>query len=398
MLPAFKNAVPIIKEIEKRGFEAYFVGGAVRDAILGREIADVDIATSAFPEELKRIFPNTADVGIEHGTIIVIYDRVPYEITTFRSETGYSDYRRPDHVEFIRSLEEDLKRRDFTMNAIAMDHSGKLIDPYEGRKAILNKQIITVGNSVERFSEDALRMMRAIRFVSQLGFTIEENTLLGLKQTASLLEKIAIERKLAEFEQTLNGPCRSEAINILVETGLYQYLPCLRQYESSLLKLASYSESHLSLEEMWTFLLYHIGFSEEDANVFLRGWKLPVKKLKTCVDLLHWLRFRMENSWSALAAYRAGKETMFAVERLFRVLSKNESITEKEILQLHEQLPIKNRSELNLTGNDLLAWFSGKPGPWIKEYLEHVEQKVISGEVQNVKAEIREWLMRCNLK
>lgn len=120
----FIQAVPVLKLIENAGYEAYFVGGSVRDHILGREISDVDIATSALPEELKRIFPKTNDVGIEHGTILVHYKGEHYEITTFRSEENYTDYRRPDKVSFIRSLNEDLQRRDFTMNAMAMDKKG----------------------------------------------------------------------------------------------------------------------------------------------------------------------------------------------------------------------------------------------------------------------------------
>lgn len=140
MNEAFLMAVPVLKDIEAAGYEAYFVGGSVRDHILGKEIADVDIATSAAPEEVKTIFSRTLDVGIEHGTVVVLYNGIPYEITTFRTEAEYLDFRRPSEVQFIRSLEEDLKRRDFTMNAIAMDKEGRLIDPFNGRGAIEEKE------------------------------------------------------------------------------------------------------------------------------------------------------------------------------------------------------------------------------------------------------------------
>ena len=133
----------------------------------------MDIATSATPQEIKNIFPKTIDVGIEHGTVVVLWESETYEVTTFRSEGEYADFRRPSEVTFIRSLEEDLKRRDFTMNSIAMNRKGELIDPFLGIDAIHRKRIETVGSASERFHEDALRMMRAVRFVSQLSFTIE---------------------------------------------------------------------------------------------------------------------------------------------------------------------------------------------------------------------------------
>src|SRR3954463_7544519 len=156
----FLSAIPIIKQLETSGFQAYFVGGSVRDYLLNRSICDVDIATSATPNEVKEIFSRTVDIGIEHGTVLVLFEDKSYEITTFRTEGEYQDYRRPKEVSFIRNLNDDLKRRDFTMNAIAMDLNGKIIDPYNGAAAIQNKVIETVGSANERFQEDALRIMR----------------------------------------------------------------------------------------------------------------------------------------------------------------------------------------------------------------------------------------------
>ena len=227
MRPVFKQAIPILTKIEKAGFEAYFVGGCVRDHLIGREISDIDIATSATPHEIKKIFPKTIDVGIEHGTVIVNWDKETYELTTFRTDGEYTDFRRPSEVTFIRNLHEDLKRRDFTMNSIAMDKDGTLIDPFQGKQAIQNKMIETVGTASERFHEDALRMMRAVRFVSQLQFSIEPTTYHALKEHASLLEKVATERKTIEFEKLLNGKNKIQALEMLIDTKLYRYLPGL---------------------------------------------------------------------------------------------------------------------------------------------------------------------------
>lgn len=170
----YKKAIPVIRKIEAAGFEAYFVGGSVRDTLLGQKIHDVDIATSAFPEEIKQLFPKTIDIGIEHGTVLVFHEEEQYEITTFRTESTYQDYRRPDSVSFVRTLEEDLKRRDFTINAFALKEDGEIIDLFDGLTDLENHVLRAVGRPFERFHEDALRMMRGLRFVSQLGFKLKK--------------------------------------------------------------------------------------------------------------------------------------------------------------------------------------------------------------------------------
>ena len=188
----FQDALPVLDIFEKNGFEAYFVGGSVRDALLHKPINDIDIATSAFPEEVKSIFKKTIDVGIQHGTVVVLFQNEPYEVTTFRTESGYQDYRRPDQVTFVRSLEEDLKRRDFTINAFAMDQKGIIKDFFQGLQDLEKKIIRAVGDPYERFHEDALRIMRAIRFQSQLNFDIEEQTFQAVVESASLLSTAAL--------------------------------------------------------------------------------------------------------------------------------------------------------------------------------------------------------------
>ncbi|HES5164132.1 TPA: CCA tRNA nucleotidyltransferase, partial [Streptococcus pyogenes] len=153
----FQKALPILTKIKEAGYEAYFVGGSVRDVLLERPIHDVDIATSSYPEETKAIFNRTVDVGIEHGTVLVLENGGEYEITTFRTEDVYVDYRRPSQVSFVRSLEEDLKRRDFTVNALALDENGQVIDKFRGLIDLKQKRLRAVGKAEERFEEDALR-------------------------------------------------------------------------------------------------------------------------------------------------------------------------------------------------------------------------------------------------
>lgn len=392
----FLKAVPVLNLIENAGFEAYFVGGSVRDHILGREIADVDIATSALPIELKKIFPKTTDVGIEHGTILVHYKGTPYEITTFRSEAGYSDFRRPDKVLFIRSLTEDLQRRDFTMNAIAMDKDGNIIDPFGGRESINKKLIETVGNPDERFGEDALRMLRAVRFLSQLSFSIEDNTLKSLQKQCNLLENIAVERKTVEFEKMLLGRDRAKAAELMVTSGMYRYLPGLVHQKKSLTQFSARLSFELDLNESWVLLLYELQLNGKEIDAFLRGWKLPVQKIKLLKQLLSLLLFRLGEEWNEESIYKAGLDNALSCERVYRALFPEKINSIDRINQIFNSLPIKERHELNVTGNDLMAWHGKKPGPWIKEQLEEIEKAVIYGDVQNEKEKIRVWLS--NLK
>lgn len=391
MEPPFKKAVKIIEKIEQAGFEAYFVGGSVRDLLLHKEINDVDIATSAKPDEIKQIFGKTVDVGIEHGTVLVLYDGESYEITTFRSESEYVDYRRPKEVNFVRSLYEDLKRRDFTMNAIAMTKDGEFIDPFNGRKDLENKLIRTVGSADERFHEDALRMLRAVRFVSQLGFQIEEKTFAALKKHAHLLKHIAVERKLIEFTKMLTSPYFEKASSILVEQNLYRYLPNMEKYPHQLLQLAKISAGQLNEIEMWALLIILI--QKENCPTFLKDWRLPTKKIKEIYQIYDAFQMRLKTNWDAYRVYTYGLDTSLATEKIYSLWTKtNIDANLKNVEQLYHQLPIKNRKELSITGNDLLQWENRRGGPWVEEYFQLIEQAVIRGEVENDKASIKEWL------
>lgn len=215
----------IIDKIYKNNYEAYIVGGCVRDAILGFEPNDYDITTSATPKAIKDIFRDfkCIETGIEHGTVSVVIDDDIYEITTYRIEGEYKDHRRPENVDFTSKLEEDLKRRDFTINAMAYNEKEGLIDLFGGNIDIENKIIKTVGNPYNRFNEDGLRMIRAIRFSSKLDFKIEDNTLLAIYDNAKIIKNISLERITDEFNKIIlsNKP---ENVIYLFKTKLLNYL------------------------------------------------------------------------------------------------------------------------------------------------------------------------------
>lgn len=196
----------IIETITKAGFEAYVVGGCVRDSILGRKPEDWDITTSAKPHQVKALFPRTIDTGIQHGTVTVMLDKEGFEVTTYRIDGKYEDSRHPREVTFTPNLTEDLKRRDFTINAMAYNEQTGLIDIFGGIQDIEKKVIRCVGDAKERFTEDALRIMRAIRFSAQLGYSIEEKTAEAIRQLAPNLQNISAERIQVELVKLLVSP------------------------------------------------------------------------------------------------------------------------------------------------------------------------------------------------
>ena len=193
----------IIKKLEENGYEAFAVGGCVRDTILGREPKDWDITTSALPQKVKEIFRRTLDTGLQHGTVTVMLKHIGYEVTTYRIDGEYKDSRHPESVEFTTNLIEDLKRRDFTINAMAYNSKYGVVDAFDGIGDLQRKVIKCVNDPEERFTEDALRMLRAVRFSAQLGFEIEEKTEKAIKKLAPTLEKISAERICAELEKLI---------------------------------------------------------------------------------------------------------------------------------------------------------------------------------------------------
>ncbi|MFK9093437.1 CCA tRNA nucleotidyltransferase [Bacillus salipaludis] len=399
MIEPFLSAIPVLKRLEDAGFEAYFVGGSVRDYLLNKQINDVDIATSATPEEVKEIFSKTIDIGIEHGTVLVLANHKSYEITTFRTEGEYQDFRRPKGVSFIRNLLEDLKRRDFTMNAMAMDLHGTLIDPFNGQIAIKKRVIETVGSAKERFQEDGLRMMRAIRFVSQLSFSIDTETLKALADLVPLLTNIAVERKRAEFEKMLVGKSCNSALKILLETNLFSFLPGLAKKEKWIEKLLDLEYFGLNKREMWSLLLYCLNLKEKSIEEFLRNWRLPIKEIKDIQHILFFVRKRLEQEWSAYDLYTAGSDIITSTEKIYNVLkSVNWMESTRRWVNTYQELPIKQRSEVAVTGVDLMEWFNQQGGPWVKETLLKIEQAIVEERIKNDKQLIKEWLMTCSQK
>ena len=219
MIQLPSNVHNIIETLENAGYEAYAVGGCVRDSLLGREPDDWDITTSALPAQVKELFRRTIDTGIQHGTVTVMVGSEGYEVTTYRVDGEYADGRHPNQVTFTRSLTEDLKRRDFTINAMAYSASRGIVDLFHGQEDLQKGIIRCVGDAKERFSEDALRMMRAVRFSAQLSFTIDEDTKAAISLLHENLRKVSAERIQVELVKTLVSS-HPEYMKLMYETKL----------------------------------------------------------------------------------------------------------------------------------------------------------------------------------
>jgi tRNA nucleotidyltransferase (CCA-adding enzyme) len=394
--PVFATAKEILHKLEKNGFQAYFVGGSIRDLLINRPIGDIDIATSALPDQVMALFPKTIPVGIQHGTVIVLIKDTPYEVTTFRKDEDYADFRRPTNVTFVNSLTEDLKRRDFTVNAIAMNSNGTLFDPFNGQTAITNRVIETVGHPHERFNEDALRMMRAIRFHSQLSFTIEENTKQAMIKHAPLLRHVSIERITTEMEKTVMGRSCHTAIHLLVETGLYKSILNLSDYVGSLRIWPDLNYTALtSRGELWAITCFLLKVKHLDS--FLKQWKLPTRVIKDARNIYEGLIHIETDSWTPYFMFKNGKEYTLSIERCYAILYKlpvEERVASR--LEKYISLPLSSKSQLSVSGHDLLQWGNRDPGPWVAEMLTAIEKAVISGDLENKQDRIKEWLGQCN--
>lgn len=383
----FEEALPLLEKIKKAGFEAYFVGGSVRDVLLGRPIHDVDIATSSYPEETKAIFERTVDVGIEHGTVLVLENGHEYEMTTFRTEDVYVDYRRPSSVSFVRSLKEDLKRRDFTVNAFALNEDREVIDLFDGLKDLKNRVLRAVGIASERFNEDALRIMRGIRFSASLDFDIEEQTLAAMSECAPLLEKISVERSFIEFDKLLLAPHWSKGLDALIATGAYDYLPDFQGTAAkwrAFQRLIEKDYQFLSSEQAWAAMMIVLAIYQPKG--FLKKWKTSIQFQKRVTQMIEVFQARKSSSLTSWLVYQYGKELIQEVEALRAAFGMEADFD--GLAQLDKDLLIHDKHDIVVNGGILISELNMKPGPDLGEMLSQVELAIVKGELSNNKEAI----------
>lgn len=423
----------IIEVLMKSGFEAYVVGGCVRDMILGKEPEDWDITTSATPLEVKRLFRRTIDTGIQHGTVTVLLDKEHYEVTTYRLDGEYEDNRHPKEVQYTSSLKEDLRRRDFTINAMAYNDSEGMIDLFEGIEDLKKGRIRCVGSAEERFTEDALRILRAVRFSAQLGFEIEPETMKAVKEKAGLLTNISAERIRVELTKLLISD-HPDRLKLLYEVGISRII--LPEFDAmmktnqnnihhaysvgghSIMAVSSVAgkagDKRFTSRERtilrWTMLLHDIekpntrvigkdgqdhfyGHQEKGALTakrILRDLKFDNDTLNSVVHLIRWhdYRFVLTPTGMRKATSKIGREYM---ELIFEVnhadtSAKNPAHNEEKFHRLEEARRLYQEmveredcvslKELKINGNDLIAE-GYRPGRELGEILNQLLASVL---------------------
>lgn len=296
----------ILNKLHRNGFEAFVVGGCVRDMVLGHGPADFDITTSAEPQDVKNLFDRTIDTGIEHGTVTVMRGKVGYEVTTYRLDGKYTDHRRPESVSFTKSLTEDVKRRDFTINAMAYNHQVGVVDLFDGIGDLKKGIIRCVGNPIQRFEEDALRILRAIRFAARFGYAIDADTEIAIRAGAGLLSKISGERIRMELTKTMLSP-HPEYMKKLAVYGILPVI--LPEFVPSVGLAQNHPYHRLSVDEhvyaclmatpkeeglLWAVYLHDIGkgyTKSTDEKGIDHFYNHPRVSVKLAKDILARLRF-----------------------------------------------------------------------------------------------------------
>lgn len=382
-LPAiFEPARPVLQKIEAAGYEAYFVGGCVRDTILHDPIHDIDIATSAYPSEIKEIFNRTVDTGIEHGTVMIMDHGTGYETTTFRTESGYQDFRRPDKVTFVRSLSEDLKRRDFTINALALREDGEVIDLFSGLADLQKRLIRAVGDPNERFHEDALRMMRAVRFASKLDFVIDGPTLTGIEQNAPLLAKIAVERIQVEFEKMLLGQNPVAGLRDFLMTGLFKYCPGLAGAYAQLETLLLLRQWELqNPAQVWAVICWQLQLNQSEISSFLKQWKESndlIAQVKKIIPALQAIR---QKNLTPDLLFKTGASALADANQVAKLYGW--AVSDQDLQVRYQELAIKSVRELAVDGKTLIIKAGIKPGPLMGQVLQRLTSEVVAGTLAN---------------
>lgn len=429
-----ERVIQILEKLERAGYEAWCVGGAVRDLFLRHEPGDWDVTTNALPETVLELFaPDAIPTGLQHGTVTVGGGR-GVEITTYRRDGEYLDNRRPESVEFTSSLKEDLARRDFTVNAIAMDRRGNLYDPWGGQDDLAAGIIRAVGEPAARFGEDALRIMRGLRFASRLGFAIEQQTSEAIHRCAPLLKNIAVERLNVEMTGLL---CGDHAAQVLLEypdvLGVFmpEILPCVGFDQRSKYHIYNVWEHTARAVESvdsdpvlrWTMLLHDLGkpdtftVDENGAGHFYGHFRESVVKAKAIMERLRFdnrskqqiltlvERHDSELALSDRAVRRAlaryGEETLrllLKVKRADNLAQAPEFRGRQELIGQWEQLlnmelasgSCFSLAQLTVKGNDLMA--IGIQGKQIGETLNELLSQVIDEKLPNDKAILIEYV------
>lgn len=347
-------ALKLLKKIEDHGFQAYIVGGFARDYVLGITSNDIDICTNAKPKDIRSIFKDACLPTDDYGSITVIIKNVRFEITTFRKEYSYTHYRKPEEYEFVDNLQEDLQRRDFRMNTLCINRDGKVLDFLGGKEDICHKVIHTVGSSYDRLSEDALRILRAIRFATILKFDLSEELRKAILDTKNNIYELSYQRKREELDRIFTSVNVKDGIRLLLELGLDEVL------ELPKLKEVTNFEDLIGI---WAQL------DVQDIYPFTKNEKQLIMNIKEVLK---------KNNLNNQVLYTYGLYVNCIAANI-------KGISKKQVTFQYNSLPIKCRSDILLNGKEICDILGKEPGSYLKEIFKDLEVKILNLQLENEK-------------
>ena len=348
------NALKLIRELTEHNYKAYIVGGFVRDYLLGRESQDIDVCTNATPKEIKEVFPDGFLPTEDYGSVIVNKYGIRFEITTFRKEFSYQDHRKPVEIQYIDDLYQDLLRRDFTINSICIDENGDIIDFLGGRDDLERKLIRSVGDADERFEQDALRILRAIRFAAVLDFQLDSEVVVAIRKHRELLKELSYHRKKEELDKMFVSGRAAKGIDLLLEYHLEKYLDLDHLAEV---------ENTDSVIGIWSVL--HV----EDIYPFSNNEKEMMQDIREVMKL---------NNYDPMALYQYGLYVN-------SVAGEMKGLDKKKITEAYNSLAIHRRRDLAITSEEIMEALHKEPGEYLSDIYDDIEKEVLYHRLPNEK-------------
>lgn len=356
-------ALKLLKKIEASGFEAYIVGGFVRDYILDRDSLDVDITTNARPMDIKKIFNDIFIPKVEYGSVTVFYHNIRFEITTYRKELSYINHRKPIEFEYIDNLLDDLKRRDFTINTICMNSKGEIIDLLNGRNDLDNKEINTVGNSYEKFNQDSLRILRAIRFATILNFKLSDDVKESIKNTKNNLVNLSYQRKKEELERIFSSSNAKYGVELLKELELDK-------------ELEIYNLSDIKLDVDIIGIWASLNISEQ--YPFSKHEMELIKKIREAI---------IENNLCNEVLYKYGLYVNIIAGSI-------KGLKKKDIVNKYEHLPITRQEDIAITNKEIMSLLNRKGGSYLKDIYMDLTKLILCEKLKNNKSDIEQYILQ----
>lgn len=359
----YNNALEILKILEQNNYEAYIVGGYVRDKLLGKKSNDIDIATSATPKEIMNLFDITSNNETKYGAVNIIYKKYKYDVTTFRKELKYEDNRKPVKLKYIKDIKKDLLRRDFTINTLCINSKGEILD-FLNVKEDLNKKIIkTVGNPRYKIKEDALRILRAVRFSSNLNFTIDEKTKYYIKINSKLLKKLSYQRKKEELNKIFLSTNKEQAKELLLELNLDKYLELYNLNKITMCNDVIGIWAQLNVDNIYPFS------------------KLEKEQMKQIRKLLN------QDITNPYVLYKNDLYPAIVVADL-------KKINKAKITSIYNNITIHSKKEICIKEIEIANLLEKEPGPYLKEIFSDIEKQIINKKIENNKEQIIEYIIK----